>query len=289
MGRPIQKKWFGLATLAGNQIVVNGVKFADGTTATSAYIVKQVGSDSYIVQDSSLSHAAEIVFMVNATSTGALLPSQCFILATPFGGSPVPCAKINQFRVDLYEGTTINSYSWSDIPAFAVGQADLISGSGAVGAILSVVVDIAGFGYSVAPSVTFTGGGVGATATASITNGAVTGVVVNTAGSGYTTGGVTIGTVPVAVTATATATQSGGIIQNSVVVTNGGHYYTVAPTVTITGAAGSGSVATATLTNGAVTSINVSNGGTGYTNPIVVSIAAPSASVQSTAHATISV
>lgn len=126
MGRPIQKKWFGLSAGAGNQIVVNGVKFADGTTATNAYIIKQTGSNAYVVQDTAKSHAPEIVFMVNAASVGALLPGQCFITATPYGGSALPCKKIAQFRVDVYapDGSP-DSYSWSTQPATGAGQANL--------------------------------------------------------------------------------------------------------------------------------------------------------------------
>ena len=127
MGRPIQKKWFGLPVGSGTgHITVSGVKFADGTTATNAYILKQTGSNAYLVQDAAQTHAAEIVFMVNAISTSALGAGECFILATPFGGSPVPCSKIAQFRLDVYENSTVNSYSWSTIPAVAGGQADLM-------------------------------------------------------------------------------------------------------------------------------------------------------------------
>ena len=126
MGRPIQKKMFGKSSLLGKQIVVNGVKFADGTTATNAYIIKQTGSSAYVVRDSADSHAPEIVFMVNATSTGALFPGQCFITATPFGGSALPCKKIAQFRVDVYAADgSPDSYSWSTQSAVAAGQADL--------------------------------------------------------------------------------------------------------------------------------------------------------------------
>lgn len=138
MGRPIKRVWFGPSAAAGNQIVVNGVKFADGTTATNAYIVKQTGSAAYVVQDTAMTHAPEIVFMVNANSVSALLPGQCFITATPFGGSALPCAKIAQFRVSIYDvANTVprevgdpavqgeTSYSWSTQPAVAPGQADL--------------------------------------------------------------------------------------------------------------------------------------------------------------------
>lgn len=123
MGRPIKKVWFGPAVLGGNQIVVDGVKWADGTTATGAYIVKQTGDRAYIVSNGT---KTEPVFMVNATAVGGLLPGQCFITATPFNGSARPCEKIAQYRLSIYEADgTINDYSWSTIPATKVGQADL--------------------------------------------------------------------------------------------------------------------------------------------------------------------
>lgn len=66
--------------------------------------------------------------MVNADDVANLAAGQCFILATPFGGSALPCEKIAQFRLSIYEADgTIDSYSWSTIPATAVGQADLIT------------------------------------------------------------------------------------------------------------------------------------------------------------------
>jgi hypothetical protein len=131
MGRPIKKSWFGLPNVApGTQILIDGVKFADGTTSVDGYIVKQNGADSYIVQDVGQTHAAEKCFMVNATSVSGLLPGQCFINATPFGGSARPCSKIMQYRLDLYEANgTIGSYSWSTRPAAAAGQADLVGAS----------------------------------------------------------------------------------------------------------------------------------------------------------------
>ncbi len=123
MGKPIQKKWFGSPI----QISVNGVKFSDGATFTEAYIIKQTGSAAYMVQDNNMTHAPEKVFLANASDVNFLSPGQCFILATPFNGSPFPCAKITQFRVDLYEANgAMGSYSWSTIPAINIGQADLV-------------------------------------------------------------------------------------------------------------------------------------------------------------------
>lgn len=137
IGRPIRKKWFGPSATAGGQIIVNGVRWADNTTATNAYIVKQTGSTAYVVSNGT---KFETVFMVNANAVGALLPGQCFINATPFGGSALPCAKISQFRVSIYDvANTVarrvgdpavqaeSSFSWSEFPANAPGEANLIT------------------------------------------------------------------------------------------------------------------------------------------------------------------
>lgn len=140
MGRPIQSQFFNQPVGPNSGfITVNGVKFADGTTATNAYIVQQTGSNAYVVQDSAQLHAPEIVFMVNAASTSTLLPGQCYILATPFSGSTLPCSKIAQFRVDIFTainttpsavGTPgnwdVTSYSWGTQPAVSPDQADLL-------------------------------------------------------------------------------------------------------------------------------------------------------------------
>ncbi len=281
MGRPIQKKWFGPASGSGRQIVVTGVKFADGTTASNAYIVKQTGSTAYIVRDAADAHDAEIVFMVNATSTSDLLPGQCYINATPYGGSARPCEKIAQFRVYIYEADgTVGTYSWSTIPAAAAGQADLISAAN--GEILSVVVNNAGYGYITAPTIGFTGGGSGATATASVANGIVTGITMTAQGSGYTSPGVTITAPLSAITATATVTVDSGAV-TAVAVNNAGRTYFVAPTVTISGD-GTGATATAQIANGVVTGYTVTAPGTGYTAATAV-ISAPPAAVQATATA----
>jgi len=242
MGKAIQKKWFGPATTPGLQIVVSGVKFADGTTATNDFIIKQTGSTAYIVQDSGLTHDPEIVFMVNAADVSTLLPGQCFIMATPFGGSPLPCEKISQFRLSLYDTVntvpreagnpaveSVSSYSWSTVPATEIGQADLIGGAGGVGGILTVLVDGAGFGYFTAPSVSFTGG-FGGSATATVANGAITGFTGIVPGAGYN-GGVVLGAPTTSVTAHAVGTRAFGATGELSGYTGlvGGGYYTSAP------------------------------------------------------------
>lgn len=129
--------------------------------------------------------------MVNATATSGLTAGQCYVLATPFGGSARPCKKIAQYRVDIFAADgTVDSYTWSTIPATTPGQANLIANTGAVGAVLSVAVTAGGTGYASAPAVSFTGGGTGATATATVVAGAVTAITVTNSGYNYTTGGV---------------------------------------------------------------------------------------------------
>ena len=234
MGRPIQKKWFGPATTPGAQIVVSGVKFADGTTATGDFIIKQTGSNAYVVQDSALTHAAEIVFMVNATGVGGLNPGECYILATPFGGSARPCAKIAQYRLDLYEADgSIVSYSWSTIPAAALGEADLITGSGGVGALLTLAPNVAGSGYFTAPAVTLTGGGSGGAAHTTIAgvDGHVATAVIDSAGMGYS--GVSLTAPPASVTAVLARTLTNGALGLTVSNAALNGYYNAVPVVTI--------------------------------------------------------
>lgn len=293
MGKPIKNVWFGLPVGPGsNHITVSGIKFQDGTTATNGYIVKQTGFNSYIVQDAAQLHAAEISFLTNATSVSALLPGQCFILATPFGGTATPVYKISQFRLTVFAASGVNGfvdYSWSTIPAAAVGQADLIT-SGTAGEILGFEITSGGYGYTSTPSVTISGtGGSGATATATVTAGVVSSIAVTTAGSGYPVSGttVTIAAPAAAVTATATATYSSGAF-TGITGLVGGHYYTTAPTVTISGGGGSGAFATAVIANGAVTGLTGIVGGTGYTSAPTITFSAPPASTTATATANVS-
>lgn len=300
MGKPIQKKWFGSPVGAGSEhITVNGVKFADGTTATNAYIVKQTGSSAYIVQDAALAHAPEIVFMVNAAALGTLLPGQCFILATPFGGSALPCSKIAQYRVDIFDvaNTTpretgapvpdhTTSYSWSTFPADTIGEADLIAGPFTPGIITSVTLVSGGSGYFTAPTVSFGGGGTGATATATVVNGIVTALTLGAGGTGYTSSSITISSPPAPVTATGTATVTTGAVTAGVV-TLGGGYYASAPVVTVAGD-GTGATATATIAAGVVTGFTITAGGTGYT-AATITVAAPPAGTTASATATVSV
>lgn len=78
------------------------------------------------------------------------------------------------------------------------------------------------------------------------------------------------------VSATATATISGGAV-TGITINNGGSGYTAVPTVNFYGGgsvsnSGTKARATATITNGTVTGITINNGGSGYTTAPTVAI-----------------
>lgn len=153
-------------------------------------------------------------------------------------------------------------------------------------AVKSVAVNNAGSDYAAVPEVTISGGGgFGAKAVATISNGVK--IAVDHGGTGYTTAPtVEIGP-PAAggIQATATATVVGGVV-TGITVTNPGVGYTHPPAVTFSGA-GSGAEATAVL-SGRVTGVILTNHGFGYASAPTIAVAAPEAGgVQATATSTI--
>ena len=164
----------------------------------------------------------------------------------------------------------------------AVGIATLIGGINVCNlnanpkdqSVQAVNVVKSGAGYTVAPTVTFSGGGsggTGAAATATIGDGVVGIITVTSGGGGYTENPTITINVPGGATATAATTGVGGTI--SLTITDAGIYYSTAPTVTISGPIGVGTTATATATigtAGTITALTLTNVGSGYTtNPTV--------------------
>ena len=128
----------------------------------------------------------------------------------------------------------------------AVGVATMIgdlvdcSGNKSNSKVQGVEVVNAGFGYTVAPSVAFFGGGgVGAAATATIGDGVIGIVTVTSGGSGYSTAPGVSFTNEVFQSGVATASASahayinGAGIVTAVYITNSGLGYSVAPTIEI--------------------------------------------------------
>ena len=152
---------------------------------------------------------------------------------------------------------------------YAISVTVVSPGSGATatatvsgGAVDSITVTNPGSLYSGAPTVTINGDGTGATATATVSGGQVTAINITAGGTGYTAATVTI--TPAGSGATVSPVldaDTGGIL--SIAVTNGGTGYTGAPNIVITGP-GTGATATATISGGAVTLVAVTAGGANY-------------------------
>ncbi|MCX9012456.1 MAG: hypothetical protein OIN66_15225 [Candidatus Methanoperedens sp.] len=153
------------------------------------------------------------------------------------------------------------------LAASAIAPASVTPGPGLTPDYFGIYPNYANSPLSIGnATVTFTGVGTGAAATATVVNGVVTGITLTNGGSGYTsaptisiTGGSGTG-------ATATATVAGAVA--AITITNGGTGYISAPTVTITGGGGTGATATATVA-GSITSLTFGTPGAGYTAPAV--------------------
>lgn len=129
------------------------------------------------------------------------------------------------------------------INATATGIADMISGivdlcepDGTLLRVQAVQIINPGYGYTVAPSVSFSGaGGAGAQATATIGNGIVGIITVVSGGSGYST----------------------------------------APNITFIGISSETAQAIPIMSNGTISQIRIVNAGLGYTEPPTIQIASP--------------
>lgn len=146
------------------------------------------------------------------------------------------------------------------------------------GAVSAINVTFAGGGYSVAPTVTIAGGGgTGATATATLGGRSGEAIAVTNVGSGYTSAPTVSFSGGGGSGMSATAILSGDKVV-AVRLGNKGVGYTSAPTVSFSGGGGTGAAATCILTEASgVVSISVGAGGSGYTTAPTVTIAAPPA------------
>lgn len=131
-------------------------------------------------------------------------------------------------------------------------------------AIREIRVTNGGSGYTAVPTVSITGGGgTGATATATISEGVVTGVSLTSFGSGYTSnptiafvGGGGSG-------ATAVARRVAKPLYNWNL-TNGGSGYTSKPEAVFSNGEGGGAVVDITMSGAAVNTLSITNPGSGY-------------------------
>ena len=175
---------------------------------------------------------------------------------------------------------------------------------------ITIAKTSAGSGYTSAPTIVITpasgDAGINASATATITGGAINTIAMNNNGSGYNTlptitltgggspgvitgfSGLVAGTNYNALTTTITATGGGGsgfsakptftsttftlCSGSAFTIVSGGTGYTTGQSLIFTGGGGSGAVGTITATGGVITSITLTNAGSGYSSAPVVSV-----------------
>lgn len=205
---------------------------------------------------------------------------------TPFGGAgtglAVTAAVQGGSVVQLQITNPGTGYDPGDIVqlAFSGGGTDssaiLQSSLVANGSVTALNFIYPGLGYGSPPTVTIDAptSGVTATATVTISGGAVNGYTITNAGSGYTsppTVSFSGGSPTTAAIAAAIVTANeGGAGVSAISVVARGVNYTSGPTVSFVGGGGSGATATATVSGGQVISIAVTSGGSGYASPPAV-------------------
>lgn len=146
---------------------------------------------------------------------------------------------------------------------------------GSDNAITGLTLVSGGVGYDTTPSVSFTGGGVGASASVVLASTGSIKAVAITDGGTYADDGsyalVFTGGGGEAGGAVGTATVSSGTV-TAITITNNGSGYTTAPTVTVD-YTGTGTPTAAVLTatvQRAIASVTLTSGGSGYTAPSIV-------------------
>ena len=212
----------------------------------------------------------------------------------PNWGASAFTTNFDTTSVKVIVTTPVGTFTPGEVVADAAG-ASVSAGSGAVlgtpvrgtgGIILpglgvGIPVTAPGTGYTAAPDVViYGGGGVGATATATVNAGGVTGVTVTGAGSGFTSPPSVAFETGVGGTCSPTKNVSGFITSGTAVQWNwtnvagpndANMHYVIAPSVVITDSTGTGAGATAhaVVAGGVVTNFVVDNpGSSAYTTPV---------------------
>jgi len=141
--------------------------------------------------------------------------------------------------------------------------------------VLEVIFTNNGTGYTADPAITFSAPTIpGNTATGTAVRGfPVASTTLVSGGTGYS-GTITVvfSPPPPITNATAVAVVSGGIVTAVNLTNNGGLGYLAQPIITFTGGGGNGATAVAVITNSRLSAINITNGGTAYTSAPTVTI-----------------
>ena len=194
---------------------LGAVNLGGGITASNGLSIARTGASSTGVVNLGAVGAGGGTITTNVVSKGAGTSAIFNFHGGTLKSSALPTAAFFTGLTGAYvygEGGTIDN----NAQAITIGQA-LLAPTGS-GANSSPTITTGGSGYNSAPYVTVTGaGGAGATATATVSGGAVTGITITNPGTGYTgplsfalTGGTT-GTAATIGTVAQTADTAGGL------------------------------------------------------------------------------
>ncbi len=113
MGRPLDRRLTGASTNNGNKLTV---KFWDGYSITTGWIIEQTGNGEYLVTNGEVTDQVELLsHLPTAQGEGA-------IEVQVYNGSVEFARNILSHRVKTFEG---GNYVWSLDPAVSEGEADL--------------------------------------------------------------------------------------------------------------------------------------------------------------------
>ena len=148
MGRPLNKRFFGTPTNAGNEIKV---QFHNGAASVNGWIVKQLGSKKFRCTDGTATTVCTLVDKL----TGAIAAGEMTITVKDDAGNAKQVIKIAGRKVTLDTGESI---AWNMSAAADDGAVEMEEAGGAIIAV-TAAVDGSSYTIMVPGTTNFTGFG----------------------------------------------------------------------------------------------------------------------------------
>jgi len=260
----------GFVTVAGdtdaqyNGVAANG-SVPGGLPSGSGYVALDTItlSDGTIITVDSVSGGGVLTFTVTSSSTSSFATSGATLSQFSTDGVGSGFAIITGTNNETAVGGVLTfTLASPGNDTFFLGQSlDQASTTGI------------GTGFTLRPTTlnatTIAHGGVAATLTPIVTNGAVTSITINNGGTSYTVGNPILLTAP-NITTTATASvasiDGSGTITGYVITNGGAGYDTATAQISVSHPSGTGFVGVVNTTGGTVINISIQNGGSGYSD-----------------------
>ena len=121
MGRPLNKRFFGTPTEAGNEIKV---QFHNGTGSVNGWIIKQLGSKKFRCTDGTVIKDCSLVdkSAADANTPAAVTAGEMTITVSDNDGALKQVTKISGRKVTIDTGETV---AWNMTAATAAGAVEM--------------------------------------------------------------------------------------------------------------------------------------------------------------------